>query len=74
MKRIFEVLIGVQIILSVIQQYMIPSIKNSLIPFSNMDYTKATERLLKLAVSILSTLHSKLIINIENVSLANPMI
>lgn len=74
MKRIFEVLIGVQIILSVIQQYMIPSIKNSLIPFSNMDYTKATERLLKLAVSILNTLHSKLTINIENVSLANPMI
>lgn len=54
-KRIFEFLIGVQIILSVIQQYMIPSIKNSLIPFSNMDYTKATERLLKLAVRILLT-------------------
>ncbi|KAG5867241.1 hypothetical protein JTB14_015125 [Gonioctena quinquepunctata] len=49
-KRIFEVLVGVQIIFCVIQQYMIPSVKNSLIPFSNMDYTKATERLLKLAI------------------------
>lgn len=51
LKRIFEVLIGIQIIFAVMQQYMIPSVKNSLIPFSNMDITKATERLLKLAVS-----------------------
>nr|XP_023023200.1 diacylglycerol O-acyltransferase 1 [Leptinotarsa decemlineata] len=50
MKRIFEVLIGVQITFCIIQQYMIPSVKNSLIPFSNMDYTRATERLLKLAI------------------------
>lgn len=50
LKRIFEVLIGIQIIFAVMQQYMIPSVKNSLIPFSNMDITKATERLLKLAV------------------------
>lgn len=39
-------------IFAVMQQYMIPSVKNSLIPFSNMDVTKATERLLKLAVLI----------------------
>lgn len=50
LKRIFEVLVGIQIIFAVMQQYMIPSVKNSLIPFSNMDVTKATERLLKLAV------------------------
>ncbi|XP_050308933.1 diacylglycerol O-acyltransferase 1 [Anthonomus grandis grandis] len=50
LKRIFEVLVGTQIILAVIQQWMIPSIKNSLVPFSNMDYTLATERLLKLAI------------------------
>lgn len=50
LKRIFEVLVGIQIIFAVMQQYMIPSVKNSLIPFSNMDITKATERLLKLAV------------------------
>ncbi|XP_056630075.1 diacylglycerol O-acyltransferase 1 [Diorhabda carinulata] len=49
-KRIIEVVLGTQLIFCVIQQYMIPSVKNSLIPFSNMDYTKATERLLKLAI------------------------
>lgn len=52
MKRIIEVVLGIQLILCVIQQYMIPSVKNSLIPFSNMDVTKATERLLKLAVRV----------------------
>lgn len=52
LKRIFEVVVGIQIIFAVMQQYMIPSVKNSLIPFSNMDITKATERLLKLAVSL----------------------
>ncbi|CAG9768714.1 unnamed protein product [Ceutorhynchus assimilis] len=50
LRRTFEVLAGTQIILAVIQQWMIPSIKNSLVPFSNMDYTVATERLLKLAI------------------------
>lgn len=50
-KRIFEVVVGAQLILCIIQQYMIPSVKNSLIPFSNMDFTKASERLLKLAVN-----------------------
>ncbi|CAH1105668.1 unnamed protein product [Psylliodes chrysocephalus] len=50
MKRIFEVVLGVQLIFCIMQQYMIPTIKNSLIPFSNMDYTKSTERLLKLAI------------------------
>ncbi|KAJ8966983.1 hypothetical protein NQ317_009264 [Molorchus minor] len=49
-KRIFEVLAGTQIIFCVIQQWMIPSVKNSLIPFSNMDFTKASERMLKLAI------------------------
>ncbi|XP_060516506.1 diacylglycerol O-acyltransferase 1 [Cylas formicarius] len=49
-KRIFEVLAGTQIILAVIQQYMIPSIRNSLIPFGNMDLPLASERLLKLAI------------------------
>lgn len=50
-KRILEVALGTQIMLVVIQQYMVPSIKNSLIPFSNMDVARAAERLLKLAVS-----------------------
>nr|CAI5868684.1 unnamed protein product [Callosobruchus analis] len=50
LKRIFEVLICGQIIMVIMQQYMVPSIKNSLIPFSNMDYTRTAERLLKLAI------------------------
>ncbi|KAL3282766.1 hypothetical protein HHI36_005933 [Cryptolaemus montrouzieri] len=49
-KRIFEVIAGTQIVFCVIQQYMIPSIINSLIPFSNMDIAETTERLLKLAI------------------------
>ncbi|CAH1982800.1 unnamed protein product [Acanthoscelides obtectus] len=50
LKRIFEVLVCGQIIMVIMQQYMVPSIKNSLIPFSNMDYTRTAERLLKLAI------------------------
>lgn len=50
LKRIIEVVIGIQLMLAVMQQYMVPSVKNSLIPFSNMDITKASERLLKLAI------------------------
>lgn len=50
-KRILEVVVGVNIVMALFQQWMIPSVKNSLIPFSNMEFTKATERLLKLAVS-----------------------
>lgn len=50
LRRAFEVVVGTQFILVVIQQYMIPSIKNSLIPFSNMDFALATERLLKLSI------------------------
>lgn len=50
LKRLLEVIIGANVILSLFQQWMIPSVQNSLIPFSNMDIAKATERLLKLAV------------------------
>lgn len=49
-KRILEVVIGVHIVMGLFQQWMIPSVKNSLIPFSNMDLTKTAERLLKLAI------------------------
>lgn len=49
-KRILEVLVGANIVLALIQQWMIPSVRNSLVPISDMDVTKATERLLKLAV------------------------
>lgn len=49
-KRCVEVVIGVNVVLGVFQQWMIPSVRNSLVPFSNMDVARATERLLKLAV------------------------
>lgn len=49
-KRILEVVIGVNVVMALFQQWMIPCVKNSLIPFSNMDIAKATERLLKLAI------------------------
>lgn len=52
-KRILEVVVGMNIVMALFQQWMIPSVKNSLIPFSNMEFTKATERLLKLAVSFI---------------------
>jgi diacylglycerol O-acyltransferase 1 len=50
-KRLLEVAVGLNIVMALFQQWMIPSVKNSLVPFSNMEFTKATERLLKLAVS-----------------------
>lgn len=53
-KRILEVVVGINIVMALFQQWMIPAAKNSLVPFSNMEFTKATERLLKLAVSIFS--------------------
>lgn len=53
LKRMLEVVIGFNVVLGLFQQWMIPSVRNSLIPFSNMDVAKATERLLKLAVKYL---------------------
>ena len=45
-----EVLIGTQIVLGLLQQWIFPSVMNSLIPFSEMHLFKGLERLLKLAV------------------------
>lgn len=55
LKRILEVAIGFNVVLGLFQQWMIPSVRNSLVPFSNMDVAKATERLLKLAVIMCSS-------------------
>lgn len=52
-KRILEVVIGINIVMALFQQWLIPSVRNSLVPFSNMEFTKITERLFKLAVSFL---------------------
>ncbi|XP_075152344.1 diacylglycerol O-acyltransferase [Haematobia irritans] len=49
-KRLLEVVFGVNVVLALFQQWIIPSVKNSLIPFSNMEVGLATERLLKLAL------------------------
>jgi hypothetical protein len=38
---------GVNVSVAVVQQYIIPSVVNSLIPFASMDLSLATERLLK---------------------------
>lgn len=51
-KRALEVLVGVNIMMALFQQWMVPSVQNSFEPFSNMDVSKAVERLLKLAVRI----------------------
>lgn len=51
-KRILEVFLGIHLIMALFQQWMIPSVQNSLIPFTKMDYMHLTERLLKLAVTI----------------------
>lgn len=50
LKRLLEVIIGVNVVMGLFQQWMIPSVRNSLVPFSNMDVVKTCERLLKLAV------------------------
>ncbi|KAI8119959.1 Diacylglycerol O-acyltransferase 1 [Lucilia cuprina] len=50
LKRILEVVFGVNVVMALFQQWIIPSVRNSLIPFSNMDIGLATERLLKLAL------------------------
>lgn len=49
-KRILEVLIGLQVVFGLFQQWIIPSVKNSLETFSKMEVMAASERLLKLAV------------------------
>lgn len=50
LKRLLEVVLGVNVVMALFQQWIIPSVRNSLIPFSNMDVALATERLLKLAL------------------------
>ncbi|CAG4944799.1 unnamed protein product [Colias eurytheme] len=49
-KRIVEVIFGMNLIMALFQQWMIPSVKNAVDPFSQMDVVRITERLLKLAV------------------------
>lgn len=50
-RRMMELVFGTQLVLALIQQWIIPTVKNSIVPFSNMNVIKICERLLKLAVS-----------------------
>lgn len=49
-KRILELIFLVQLDLGLIQQWMVPTIQNSLEPFREMSFSIMLERLLKLAV------------------------
>ncbi|KAG6455805.1 diacylglycerol O-acyltransferase 1 isoform X2 [Manduca sexta] len=49
-KRLLEVVFGLNLVLALFQQWMIPSVTNSIDTFSTMDPIRITERLLKLAV------------------------
>lgn len=49
-RRLLELIFGVNLVLALFQQWMIPSVTNSVETFSTMDLVRITERLLKLAV------------------------
>ena len=51
-KRGIECLFLSQLMLGLVQQWLIPTIANSIEPLKQMDYAKMAERLLKLAVSV----------------------
>ncbi|XP_069478010.1 diacylglycerol O-acyltransferase 1 [Ambystoma mexicanum] len=50
LRRLFEMLFFIQLLVGLIQQWMVPSVQNSMKPFRDMDYSRMIERLLKLAV------------------------
>uniref|UniRef100_A0A3P9L278 O-acyltransferase n=1 Tax=Oryzias latipes TaxID=8090 RepID=A0A3P9L278_ORYLA len=50
MRRLFEMLFLMQLLVGLIQQWMVPTIQNSMRPFQEMDFSRMVERLLKLAV------------------------
>ncbi|XP_069812970.1 diacylglycerol O-acyltransferase 1 [Dendropsophus ebraccatus] len=50
LRRLVEMLFIMQLLVGLIQQWMVPAIQNSMKPFRDMDYSRIIERLLKLAV------------------------
>ncbi|XP_019290709.1 diacylglycerol O-acyltransferase 1 isoform X1 [Panthera pardus] len=50
LRRLLEMLFLTQLQVGLIQQWMVPTIQNSMKPFKDMDYSRIVERLLKLAV------------------------
>ncbi|XP_054547919.1 diacylglycerol O-acyltransferase 1 isoform X2 [Talpa occidentalis] len=50
LRRLLEMLFFTQLQVGLIQQWMVPTIQNSMKPFKDMDYSRMVERLLKLAI------------------------
>jgi diacylglycerol O-acyltransferase-1 len=50
LRRLAEVVIGTNLILALTQQWIVPVVINSLVPFSGSDLPLATERLIRLAL------------------------
>lgn len=50
LRRAVEVVVGINLLMALAQQWIIPSVVNSLIPFSEMNLGLAAERILKLAI------------------------
>jgi len=50
LRRLLEVVVGANVAAAVVQQYIVPSVANSLEAFANMEAGNASERLLKLAI------------------------
>ncbi|XP_033830935.1 diacylglycerol O-acyltransferase 1a [Periophthalmus magnuspinnatus] len=50
LRRLFEMLFLMQLLVGLIQQWVVPTVQNSMKPFKEMDFSRMVERLLKLAV------------------------
>ncbi|XP_051721761.1 diacylglycerol O-acyltransferase 1b isoform X1 [Ctenopharyngodon idella] len=50
LRRLFEMLLLTQLLVGLTQQWMVPIIRSSMKPLQEMDYSRMTERLLRLAV------------------------
>ncbi|KAI2655148.1 Diacylglycerol O-acyltransferase 1 [Labeo rohita] len=50
LRRLFEMLLLTQLLVGLTQQWMVPIIRSSMKPLKEMDFTRMTERLLRLAV------------------------
>uniref|UniRef100_A0A8C7VP83 O-acyltransferase n=1 Tax=Oncorhynchus mykiss TaxID=8022 RepID=A0A8C7VP83_ONCMY len=50
LRRLFEMLFFIQLQIGLVQQWMVPTIQNSMKPFQDMDFSRMIERMLKLAV------------------------
>uniref|UniRef100_A0A4W6CMW6 O-acyltransferase n=1 Tax=Lates calcarifer TaxID=8187 RepID=A0A4W6CMW6_LATCA len=61
LRRLFEMLFFIQLLVGLTQQWMIPIIQSSMKPLEDMDLSRMTERLLRLAVSKNPTLTVKLL-------------